>query len=809
MKSKFEMLSTHNLALVQRERDVPGLAVLLDPAAFADAWRAHRELPYQPAATIDYIRYKPGRRCIVMYSITAGDRRYTVVATAHNRKGWRKQVHRRDASDDTHPEIPEDLAAVWVTAAEFPCDRRLRSLQEVRTPELAEEFFRRFVDRKITQEFRYRRVAYKPARRAVYCVRSSASRRYALKFFDESSFEPSKRRMLSWHRCRRDLMKRGVDLAKLLRATSGRRITVSRWLGGENLAEAMMTGDLSDQIYRRVGGALAELHQSHPPDLTKGSGPGCSNRLLRLAEDAGFLVPHLRDALHFYAHEIQAQLNALPTVLTPIHGDFCTKQLCIRKQSIGVLDFDASVLANPLRDVGNLIAKLIWNAQRGEFTPDTADRVEAEFLRGYASRRGTVSAAELDLHIAAALFHCITSPFRSGLDDWPHHMASVLEFVGQRFDRFRCRHDRAGATRSAQLVPNAAPAAGSTPSSAIEQILQEVPTPWMANALIPQRAKERLVACCPDLRPYGPRLELERVESLRYKPGRRCLIRYDIRVGQSQAADLQFSVIGKTRFKGVDQHSFDTQTDLFKAGLNEGNSDGVAVPKPLGIDPGARTWFQEYVPGEAVEEMTTSSADRSEIPRRIASALVSLHRTDIQRPLRRYTREDELTSLCQRLRDVIAMSPHLESSINEVVLRAAKIAERLSCDQQHGIHRDFYPAQVLATPRHIYLLDFDLYCQGPMMLDAGNFVGHLRELAIRSPELAAGCQAAADAFLIAYRDLVGDTNGQLQSLEAWTWMTLARHIWIATRIPGRAERIEELISTVIQDAERLAGQRHF
>jgi Ser/Thr protein kinase RdoA (MazF antagonist) len=804
------MLSKQNHELAGRDGYLPGLGLLLDTEAFARHWSANRRFPRRAEVAIEYIRYKPSRRCIVVYRVRCGDTSQQVVATAHNVASWRKHRDTFDrATCDTDPHSGDALAAAWVSAGCFPCDRKLRRLQELRTTDLAMNFICSFVDKQIDEElFALKRAAYKPERRAVYEVQTAEDRKYALKFFDKRSFEQAKTRGRVWDRCRKRLRERGVELPKLFRANSHRRITVSQWLDGRNLAEAMGASRLPLDVFFRVGSALGELHCSSPRDLPQNSDSPRSLR--RLAEDIVFLVPDLHCAANFYANEIQTALDTVDSIQAPIHGDFYAKQVCIAKHSIGILDFDQSAMGNPLCDVGNFIAKLIWNSQRGDFDGDQIVEIESAFLSGYASKSGAQDQGEIDLHVASGLFKCVTHPFRCGMQDWPKQTSALMQLVRDRFDRYRRHVHRSSARPTFDVaVANRAftPTRPHSDGSSLQQeILRSAPTPWIADALIAERARATLLKSCPQLAKYGPRLDVMNVEPIRHKPGRRCLIRYDIHVAQSQSTDLQFSVIGKTRFKGVDRHAFRIQSELWHAGLNDSNIDGVAVPKPLGIDPSSRTWFQEFVPGETFEQMLQSGNTLlCELPARTARSLATLHSTVIDVPCRNHSSRDEVRLLLERLEKVATEKPEYAVAIEAVTASATEIAETLCDEPRCGIHRDFYPAQVISTTNRIQLVDFDLYCRGPADLDAGNYLGHLWELAIRFPERANILQSAADQFTEAYRATF-DRRTRPSRIESWAWLTLARHIWISTQISGRSHTTSIVIDEVLRSRRVAIGR---
>ena len=100
-----------------------------------------------------------------------------------------------------------------------------------------------------------------------------------------------------------------------------------------------------------------------------------------------------------------------------------------------------------------------------------------------------------------------------------------------------------------------------------------------------------------------------------------------------------------------------------------------------------------------------------------------------------------------------------------------------------GIHRDFYPAQVVVQEARIYLIDFDLYCLGDPALDIGNFIGHMTEQSLRESSDARACAKQERALEEQFLELAGERCRA--AITAYTTLTIARHIYLSTLFPSR------------------------
>ncbi len=72
---------------------------------------------------------------------------------------------------------------------------------------------------------------------------------------------------------------------------------------------------------------------------------------------------------------------------------------------------------------------------------------------------------------------------------------------------------------------------------------------------------------------------LRKIQVIRHKPGRRCLIAYELVNDSRQTITL----IGKVRAKGTDFKSYELQKALWSAGFADDSADGISVPEPVDL----------------------------------------------------------------------------------------------------------------------------------------------------------------------------------------------------------------------------------
>ena len=284
------------------------------------------------------------------------------------------------------------------------------------------------------------------------------------------------------------------------------------------------------------------------------------------------------------------------------------------------------------------------------------------------------------------------------------------------------------------------------------------------------------------------------IRAVRYKPGRRCLIEYDVGLPSSEVVTL----VGKARARSADHRTFDLLRALRRCGFDENAVDGICVPEPIAVIPELGLWLQCKVRGMSAME-GLAGANGLAVARRLAEAAHKLHVADV--PARReHTVADELRILHERLDALAAQRPDLGGHrLGRLLAACDRLAVTIPAPELCGIHRDFYPDQVLVAGERLYLLDFDLYAHGDPALDIGNCIGHITEQAVRTrgdPRALADREAALEDRFVA---LTGEQTRP--AVRAYALLTLARHVSLSAQRVDRQSFTARLLELC---EERLA-----
>lgn len=315
--------------------------------------------------------------------------------------------------------------------------------------------------------------------------------------------------------------------------------------------------------------------------------------------------------------------------------------------------------------------------------------------------------------------------------------------------------------------------------------------PSLRLALDPVEAQRQLQLSLPRLAGEHGLLYLRQIRVTRYKPGQRCLIEYTVDVKRADGPLEQVVMIGKVRAGHRAKVGNRLLEWLWNAGFAGDSTDGISVPEPMGVLKDLQMWLQRKVPGRVATELLAGPGGVM-LAQRIADAAFKLHRAGV-RTRRRHTMADELRILRNRLPTVT----HVDSIVPERIGRLLDACDRLGAETPElttcGIHRDFYADQVIVDGERLYLVDFDLYCEGDPGLDIGNFLAHVTEQSLRTfgdPEALVDVEKAMEERFI---ELSGEAVRP--GVRAYATLTLVRHVYLSTLKPERrpfTKRILEL-----------------
>jgi Ser/Thr protein kinase RdoA (MazF antagonist) len=340
------------------------------------------------------------------------------------------------------------------------------------------------------------------------------------------------------------------------------------------------------------------------------------------------------------------------------------------------------------------------------------------------------------------------------------------------------------------LTSNSALLIASTPLTAD-------PEPWFAEALEETRVESQLQPIVASRLPSDRKLALRQIKTIHHKPRQRCVIAYDFRVIDESGIQTNCRVLGKARRKPMKLSAYDIQLRISALTANHSKTP-LRVAQPLGIVSSWNLWLQEYLEGQRADELI-APGEYLIVSARIGEALGHLHSLALTTDSV-HSFDDELAILRHSLQAVQILDiERIENLIGD----CQRLLKSIPVTCLTGIHRDFYPAQVIYKDNEpVGIVDFDLFSWGAAAIDVGNFVAHLKETALRSFGSHSALEDHETEFVNAYLRVNPDVSRE--SIDVLTVVSLARHVAISQRIPQREVWTQPILSLCEQLMEQVA-----
>jgi Phosphotransferase enzyme family len=167
-------------------------------------------------------------------------------------------------------------------------------------------------------------------------------------------------------------------------------VLLLRAAAGERLA-SIAASDLTDGV-RSAARWLAALHASDVElDASERDAQGVL-RLARRAASAAAARPELEEVFRGLLEILAERYERVAALaeLAPTHGRFSAEHVFVAPEAVTVVDLDRAALADPAKDVGELLHRLRWSVGKRWRLNGTTDEAGEAFVREYlrSSRYG-------------------------------------------------------------------------------------------------------------------------------------------------------------------------------------------------------------------------------------------------------------------------------------------------------------------------------------------------------------------------------------------------------------------------------------
>ena len=327
---------------------------------------------------------------------------------------------------------------------------------------------------------------------------------------------------------------------------------------------------------------------------------------------------------------------------------------------------------------------------------------------------------------------------------------------------------------------------------------------FLSSAICKEDVEPLLSDLISDFLGKNVKLDILQIKVLRYKPARRCIIEYEIKV-YHQVNDTKNSnnyfilkLLGKSCSKNTDLRNFNLLQKLWNNGFDSQSSDLISIPRPIGIISIFNMWFQLKIDSVPLIDKLLYNDNKIEnckLISKVSDAITKLHKTTFLHNERVHSLSDELSILNTRLSQTMEENSCWKNEIEKILDNCYKLSTLItSTNNIRNIHRDFYHDQVIVDNNsRIYLVDLDLFCRGDPTLDIGNFSAHLEEYSLRISGDTKMFSHLSNIFISRFLEISENTS-DIFSVNAYTLLSLARHIWISTQFSDRNNITPKLIS---------------
>jgi hypothetical protein len=333
------------------------------------------------------------------------------------------------------------------------------------------------------------------------------------------------------------------------------------------------------------------------------------------------------------------------------------------------------------------------------------------------------------------------------VEQWPHAKAGSIEITKCKPQDTKYQPGRRCTTTYALTVARSGVPAESTigvleitPAGPAHRLYDDDPKlPWLAFATNSQVLRERFGAL------LGTPIEDCTITPVRYRPGVRCVFRYDLA-----------TAAGKHTFFGklIGQGAEDSMATI--VALHNARSAFPAMPQvlpPLVYWPALHMLVQaEVVGGAELNDLAFDPAEDAATRERwlhnAGARLAGLHGCNVAGPTR--TMADDLDELREYIAPIAAVDPALAERYTAAVerLAAASANGEPAAVASHGAFRT---DQFMIENGELVMIDLDGFCWANPARDLGNFMAYLRWKAIRKPHDAAFIERVGQLFLEGYR----------------------------------------------------------
>ncbi len=420
------------------------------------------------ACSIERVKYKPGKNCLLCYQLEIRDRMTQQVARQRlstrifEKGGAISRFKKAQSQTMVMPSFGRPvshISALDMVIWAFPNDRKLQGLPKITDPtHLKEKMLPDLIRAAFgpgwsVTELSNEVVHYVPEHTCTVRVslrlqnfgsnKTKTLTLYGKTYYNEEGREAHRMMEALWaSEGRRD---GELKMAKPLGYDPETKTLWQFGLPGATLLDQEMTAPRFPALLEGAASTVAALHHS---SLSCASSVRLPDLLVQLEGMKRFLSeawPSCQETLRSLVNRLIDQSSYLkeqPDVT--LHGDLHFKNFIVDGDDVFLIDLDNLCHGAPLQDIGSFLAGLLYRGLMTHVPGEQLEKVGNQFIKEYEKRvPWTVSRWDLGWYIAAALinqraFRCVTR-LKAGRRDILEHLIGMADRISFGWNEVRLK----------------------------------------------------------------------------------------------------------------------------------------------------------------------------------------------------------------------------------------------------------------------------------------------------------------------------------------------------------------------------------
>jgi hypothetical protein len=295
------------------------------------------------------------------------------------------------------------------------------------------------------------------------------------------------------------------------------------------------------------------------------------------------------------------------------------------------------------------------------------------------------------------------------------------------------------------------------------------------------------------------RLEETRHSVRRHVPGKRCIVKLEVRLRSAPGAPVeQHRLLAKCYATGHGAKVYENCQQLWRRGFSIGD---LRITEPIVYHSRWQVLFLGWESGRTLRDFLIAGVDVDRAVEGAALWLLKLHACRY-REGRIYSYQRHFHTLGVWERNLIHAHREMGAVFGSIRIAIKNQLAKCKKGKRAPTHRDFSPEHLIVEDDRFVGLDFDEFCQYDPLFDVAHFIAHLRFLALTSCGAIDYLDPHAARFESAYAS--GSSNFSLPRLRLLTAIAFLKLAYLEAAV-RRVKNGKRIAFKLLDEAHRFAS----